>query len=106
MISKKSVFPSGDRTIDRVFLYNIMIASTVSFGIPYANSISFIFPLCMESKAFEKSINRRVNERFFDFTPSKIRLIVSICPDVDLLVRKPFWFLLSSGSILGLRYYV
>ena len=56
----------------------------------------------MESNALEKSINGRVAGRFFAFVPSRIRLMVSICPDVDLLALKPFWFFLKIGSISGL----
>ena len=47
-------------------------------------------------------VNRRVAGRFLDLMPSEIRRIVSIFPDVDLLIRKPFWFFLSIGSISGL----
>ena len=35
VISKKGVSPSGDLTLDRVFLYRIIIAFTVSEGRPY-----------------------------------------------------------------------
>ena len=65
VISTNSVSPSGDRTFDRVILYAIIMAFTVTSGIPLALRISFIFPLCMLSKAFEYSINRNVAESLF-----------------------------------------
>ena len=102
VILKKSVSPSGERTTERVLWYSIIMTFTVSFGVPYADSISLIFPRWTESNALEKSMNRRVAGRFLDFMPSKIHRIVSICPDVDLLERKPFWFFLSIGSVSGL----
>ena len=49
-----SVSPSSVLTIDLVFFYAIMIALIILSGIPYALSISSIFPRCMESKALEK----------------------------------------------------
>ena len=44
----------------------------------------------IESKAFEKSINRSVAGRLLDFTPFSIRRIVKMCSFVDLFVRKLF----------------
>ena len=73
VISKKDVSPSGDLTIERVLLYSINMAFTSSVGKPYMIKISFIFSRFIESKAYEKSINRRVASRFLDFTYSSIR---------------------------------
>ena len=42
VMSKKGVSPSGDLTMDRVFLYRIIIAFTVSEGIPYLIRTIFI----------------------------------------------------------------
>ena len=53
VISKKGVSPSGDLTIARVFVYSIIIALIVSFGIPYADRIYFNFNLSIESKLGE-----------------------------------------------------
>ena len=89
-ISKKFVSPSGDRTMAQLLRYNIIMAFTVSIGIPYAVSISFIFPRCIESNAFEKSMNSNTAWRFLDLTPSMMRLTVRICPVVVLFFRKPF----------------
>ena len=44
-ISKHSVSPSGERTFTLVFLEIIIIAATVSFGMPYASRICSISPL-------------------------------------------------------------
>ena len=44
-MSKYSVSPSGDRTFTLVFLQRIVIAATVSLGMPYASRICSIFPL-------------------------------------------------------------
>ena len=44
-MSKYSVSPSGDRTFTLVFLRRIVIAATVSLGMPYANRICSIFSL-------------------------------------------------------------
>ena len=49
VISKKGVSPSGDLTIERVFLYSINMAFTISVGIPYMIKISFIFSRFIES---------------------------------------------------------
>ena len=77
------------------------IVPTVSLGRPLARSIGSIFPLCMESKALEKSTNNIVASRFFSRTPSRIRRIVKIRDVVDRFFRKPFWFFLSIFPILG-----
>ena len=61
-----------------------MIALIISYGIPYALSISAIFHRCMESKAMEKSMKMIVAVRFFAFAPSIILLTVIICPEVDI----------------------
>ena len=87
--------PSGDLTIERVFLYSINIAFMISVGIPYMIKISLIFSRFIESKAYEKSRKRRVASRFLDFIPSSIRRMVNICPVVDIFVRKLFLFVLS-----------
>ena len=75
----------------------IVIAATVSLGMPYASRICSIFPLWMESKALVKSTNINVACRFFARTPSRILRMVNICEVVDLFLRKPFWFFLSNG---------
>ena len=51
VISKKGVSPSGDLTIERVFLYSINMAFTISVGIPYMIKISLFFSRFIESKA-------------------------------------------------------
>ena len=78
VILKKGVSPSGDLTIARVLIYNIIIALTTSFGIPLARSMSLILFLTIESNNFEKSIKSNMAVRFLAFTPSIIRRIVSI----------------------------
>ena len=79
------------------------MAFTISVGIPYVIKISFIFSQFIESKACEKSINRRVAGRFLDFTHYlPIRRMVKHFLVVDLFVRKPLLFFLSIGSISGL----
>ena len=83
VISKKGVSPSGDLTMDRVFLYRIIIAFTVSEGRPYLIKTIFIISRFMVSKALEKSMKSSVRGRFLSFTPSSIRRIVRICPVVD-----------------------
>ena len=45
LMSKKLVSPSGDLTKDLVFFYSIIMAATVSEGMPYARRIFSIFPL-------------------------------------------------------------
>ena len=57
-MSKKAVSPSGEWTFTIVFLLSIIMAVIVYLGRPYASCICFIFPLCMESSAFEKSTNK------------------------------------------------
>ena len=44
-MSKYSASPSGDRTFTLVFLLRIVIAATVSLGMPRASRICSIFPL-------------------------------------------------------------
>ena len=99
VLSKKGVSPSGERRssviIERYVV--IMIVITVSSGMPYFINIYFIFLRFIVSNAFEKSIKRIVSGRFLSFTPSNIHLIVSICPIVDLFLRKPFWCRLRIG---------
>ena len=85
----KSVSPSSVLT-DLLFLYAIMIALIISPGIPYELSISAIFLRCMELKALEKSMKRIVAVIFFAFASKIILLTESICPEIDLLVLKPF----------------
>ena len=63
---------------------------TISVGIPYMILPYLIFSRFTESKVCEKSINRRVAGMFSDCTTSSIRQIVTIFPDVDLFVLKPF----------------
>ena len=48
------------------------MAATVSLGRPEASSFYSIFPLCMESKALDKSTNNIVASRFFAHTPLRI----------------------------------
>ena len=54
------------------------MAATVPLGKLLAISICSIIPLCMESKALEKSTNNIVASRFFTHTPSRIRRLVKI----------------------------
>ena len=98
-MSKQSVSPSGEQTF--VFLYSLIIAAIVSFGRPQASSICSIFPLCMGSKALERSTNNIVASMFFAYTLSRIRWIVKVCDVVDRFFRKPFSFFLSIFSIFG-----
>ena len=58
------------------------MAPTISLWRPYAFSIHSILPLCIESNALQKSMNKIVASRFFGQTP-KIRRIVRICDVVD-----------------------
>ena len=51
VISKKVVSPSGDLIIERVFLYSINMAFTISVGIPYMIKISFIFMDLLNQKS-------------------------------------------------------
>ena len=67
VISKKEVSPSGDLTIERVFLYRINMAFTISVGIPYMIKISFNFSRFIESKACEKFRKRRLAFRLYPF---------------------------------------
>ena len=99
-MSKSSVCLSGELTFTFMFLYSIIMAATVFLGRPLASSICSIFPLCMESKALENSINNIVASRFFASTP-RIRRIVKICYVEDQSLRKPFCFFQSMFSILG-----
>ena len=89
VISKKGN-PSGDLIIERVFLYSINMAFTISVGIPYMIKIYFIFSRFIESKACEKSIKRRVAGRFFYFTSSSIRRMVKIFLSLISLFRNHF----------------
>ena len=61
---------SGEQTIVFVFLQSIIIAVTTSLGRPYSGSICSIFPLCVESNAFEKSTNSSVALRLVARTHS------------------------------------
>ena len=79
-----------------------MIALTISYGMPYFITASFIFLRFIVSNAFEKAMKRIVSGIFTYFTPSNIHLIVIICPVVDLFLWKPFWFRLKIGSISDL----
>ena len=72
VISKKGVLPSGNLTMDRVFLYRIIIAFTLSEGRPYLIRTIFIISRFMVSKALEKSMKSSVRGRFLSFKPSSI----------------------------------
>ena len=60
--------------------------------------ICSIFPLCMESNAWEKLTNNIVATRFLACTP-KIWWIVKICDVVDQFHQKLFWFLQNIFTI-------
>ena len=90
IMSKKSVSPSGERSITFVFLWSFNIVVTVSLDRLYAWSICSNFPLCMESNALRKSTNYSVASRFFARTPSMIRRIVGICNVMDWFLWKQF----------------
>ena len=78
------------------FLYCIIIAQTVSLGKPSSRSTCSIFSLCMESNAWEKSINNSDASRISARTTSRIRRIVniwfrgSISPKAILVLPKYF----------------
>ena len=59
------------------------MAASISLSWSKAICICSIFPLCMESKALEKSTNTIVVSRLFARTPSRIRQIDKICDVVD-----------------------
>ena len=67
-----------------LYFISIIIAVTVSLGIPYAISTYSLFSLCMESNGFEKSTNDSVASRFFARTPS-----TSYPESVKLLIDFP-----------------
>ena len=69
VISNKGVSPSGDLTIERVFLYSTNMTFMISVSIPYMIKIYFIFSHVLN----QKSIKRRVASRFLEFTPYSIR---------------------------------
>ena len=54
-VTKKSVSPSGERTIAFEFVYSIGIVETVSLERQRENSICSIFLLCMKMNVLEKS---------------------------------------------------
>ena len=56
----------------------------------------------MLSKALEKSINNSMAGNIIACTLSIILIIVSICPEVELLVLNPFWFVCNIESTSGL----
>ena len=60
---QSSLSPSEERSFTFVFLYSIIMAVNVSLDRPQASCICSIFPLCMESKALEKSTNNIVASR-------------------------------------------
>ena len=79
-----------------VFLYNIIMAFTVSFF--------YIFLLLMESKALEKSTKRMAACRFLACTYTIILRTVRICDVVNLFFfLNPFCFFLNMVSVSGRR---
>ena len=88
-MSKESMSPSSERTFTFVFLSSTIMAATVSLGDRRLEIFCSISPLCKESNALQKSINK-CWLRFFTRTPSKIQQIVKICDVVDRFLRKPF----------------
>ena len=84
-MSKKSELLSEELTIDFLFGSNVIIAVKVSFTTHYAGSIYFIFLLCMESNALEKSSNKCVTSRFFACTPSMSRFREDFSPKLTRL---------------------
>ena len=87
-----------NRTVSQTwFLWSIFIAITVSLGRAYANSISSIFSLCIESNAFEKSESNSVASKKFcsysfdDLTNSQnLSCCGSIPPKTVLIFLKIF----------------
>lgn len=69
-MSKKLVSPSGDLTKDLVFFYSIIMAATVSEGMPYARRIFSIFPPMNRIKGLEKCTKSKAAYRLFTLTPS------------------------------------
>ena len=89
-ISKKLVFPSGERTIVFVILLYIIIAVTVSLGRSYDSSTCSISLLCIESNALEISLNFSVASRLFAHTLSVLQQIVRMWEIVDWFPRFDF----------------
>ena len=92
---------SGISVLVARMMVMMIIAVTVSLGRPCTKSNYFIFPLCMESNALEKSTNKCVTSKFFALTLSMIRRIVRIFDVVDWFLQKLFWFFLRIFSICG-----
>ena len=92
VISKNNVSPSGDLTIERVFLYSIIITLIISVGITYSCSINSILFQFIELNAFQMFMNCSVIGSFFYFTPSSMRRIFKMCPDFDLFFCSHFDF--------------
>ena len=84
MILNKYVSLPGDITISFVFVYNIVMAFTISTAILYSSSISFIFCQSIELKILQKSVKSRTAGRCFAFALSVIRLVLRIFPEVGL----------------------
>ena len=82
-LSKKFVFPSGERSFAFIFLKSLIMVVTVCLGKQNPCSICSIFSLCIESNALSNSTNSSVASRFFAHTPSMIGQIVRNCEFAD-----------------------
>ena len=69
---RRSLSPSGERTMAFVFLSSIIMAATFSLGRSLGTSIWSIFPLCMESNTLEKSKNNSISSRSLNLTILRI----------------------------------
>jgi hypothetical protein len=95
VMSNCFVPPSGVMTLVIMFVYMRSIAWRRFGRMPYAFRILIIFGLCIESKAFLKSMKVTIAGKWFAFTPSLILLTARIWATVVLFGRKPFWLYLS-----------
>ena len=68
--SKNSMSQSIGKTFVFVPLNNSSIGLTICSGIPYVLKIFNIFPQCILSKAFLKSMKTNVAFKFLSFAPS------------------------------------
>ncbi len=80
-----------------VFLLRIIMAATVTFGMPYACRICSIFPLSMESKTLVKSINSIVACRFF--------LPKGICIKVNVIVLLKYELTYYNSAVHHFNHY-
>ena len=86
----------GERTFTLVFQKRIIMAATVSFGMPYASRIFSIFPLCMEWKALVKSTNSIV--------ACRLKLCMVVTVSVGGFVADQMQYNLKSAQYLWQNY--